>query len=105
MPTSLLLLLGFLLTAPMTSGQERSTPPSTDVRGEPMYQVLQAGDIPAIFDPIWLTLDEAAALYHDREPLIVATVDASVVGASTWHLDRHEIVNTYLNGKAITITW
>ena len=80
-------------------------PKKTEIRGHTMYTVLKPGDIPAIFEPEFKSIAQAGAYYHDNEPLIVVADGDSAKGYSIWHLDRYEIVNDYINGKAITVTW
>ena len=48
---------------------------------------------------------EADEYYIDEEPLLVVVDGGEARAYSTWHLDNHEIVNDYINGKAITVTW
>lgn len=84
--------------------QERKVDKSI-VRGDTLYTLLKPGDIPAIFDPQFMSLEEAEKVYHDNEPLIVVTKDGEVKGYSAWHLDGHEVVNDYIGGDAITVTW
>ena len=73
--------------------------------GHTMYTLLKPGDIPAIFDPAFISIAEAESLYYDNEPLIVVADGNKAKAYSIWHLDQHEIVNDYINGKAITVTW
>lgn len=84
---------------------QRKEPEKREVRGHTMYTLLEPGDIPAIFEPEFITIAEADSMYYDREPLIVVTSGDETKGYSTWHLDHHEIVNDYINGTAITVTW
>ncbi len=77
----------------------------TEIHGHTMYTVLKPGDIPAIFEPEFISIENARDLYYPSEPLI-AVIDGSTAKAySTLHLDHHEVVNDYINGKAITVTW
>jgi hypothetical protein len=75
------------------------------IKGEPMYSVLKPGDIPAIFEPKFISISEAENYYYDEEPLLMVVDGDESKAYSTWHLDRHEIVNDQINGKAITVTW
>ena len=84
---------------------QRPEPKKTDVRGHTMYTLMEPGGIPAIFDPTFLSVAEADSFYYDNEPLMVVVDGDEVKGYSTWHLDRHEIVNDYIGGKAIAATW
>ena len=99
------LILALLFLIPSVAYSQRPEPVKTEVLGHTMYTVLNPGDIPAIFEPEFVTVDKADKLYFPDEPLMVV-VDGDVAKAySIWHLDQHEIVNDYINGKAITVTW
>ncbi len=84
---------------------QRPQPKKTEILGHTMYTLLKPGDIPAIFDPQFISTTEAESLYYDDEPLIVVTDGSKAKAYSIWHLDQHEVVNDYINGKAITVTW
>jgi len=86
-------------------GQQRDMPPGEEIRGHTMYHVLPPGGIPAISDPEYMKVAEADSFYYDEEPLIAVVDGDSAKAYSTWHLDHHEIVNDYINGRAIAVTW
>ncbi len=94
-----------LLLVPPAVHSQRPEPGKTMVRGHTMYTLLKPGDIPAIFNPEFVGAEEAEAYYLPDEPLIVVADGKEAKGYSIWHLDRHEVVNDYINGKAITVTW
>lgn len=92
------------------------------VRGDTLYTLLKPGDIPGIFEPEFITVAEAAESvfvadsthtdggqrfprYFDQEPLMVVVGESEVKAYSAWHLDGHEVVNDYIDGGAITVTW
>ena len=84
---------------------QRPSPKETTIRGETMYTLLNPGDIPAIFEPVFIDIQQADKFFFPDEP-IIAVIDAdSAKGYSAWYLDHHEVVNDYINGKAITVTW
>ncbi len=84
---------------------QRPEPKKTMVKGHLMYTVLKPGDIPAIFDPEFIPISEGDEYYHPEEPLMVLVTGDSARAYSTWHLDRHEIVNDRLNGRPVAVTW
>lgn len=84
---------------------QRPEPKKTEIMGHTMYTLLKPGDIPAIFDPQFISVLEAESLYYDNEPVIVVTDGGEAKAYSIWHLDQHEVVNDYINEKAITVTW
>ena len=77
----------------------------TEIKGHTMYTLMEPGGIPAIFDPVFISIAEADSLYYAKEPLIAVIGDKEAKAYSTWHLDHHEIVNDYIDGRAITVTW
>jgi hypothetical protein len=76
-----------------------------EVQGHTMYSVLKKGDIPGIYDPEFYGADEAAEVYFDDEPMMVVSGESSTHAYSTWHLDRHEIVNDRIDGLPLAVTW
>lgn len=100
---SLYLLPVFLLLAASLPAQRRGE--QTTIEGHTMTSLLNPGDIPAIFEPEFVSVKEAEKLYYGDEPLLAVADGDEAKAYSIWHLDRHEIVNDYINGKAITVTW
>ena len=94
-----------LLAVAIPTAAQRAEPKKEIIQGEPMYTVLRPGAIPAIFEPKFVTVDAANELYYDDEPLLVVVDGDSAKGYSTWHLDGHEVVNDFINGSAIAVTW
>lgn len=96
----------FLLLLPaLTALAQRPEPEKTEIDGHTMYTLMKPGGIPAIFDPQFISAGEADSFYYEDEPLMVVTSGNETKGYSTWHLDNHEIVNDYIDGTAITVTW
>jgi len=95
-----ILTLGFNI-----SMAQRPQPKETEIKGHTMYTLLKPGDIPAIFEPEFISISEADKFYFPEEPLIIVVDGGEARAYSTWHLDHHEIVNDYINGKSITVTW
>ena len=105
-PVSVALLQLAILSVTATgSSAQRPKPKETELLGHTMYTLLKPGDIPAITEPEFITVAEADKFYYPDEPLIVVVDGNEAHAYSTWHLDRHEIVNDYINGKSITVTW
>ena len=101
--TTIILCLFLLLTH--TTLSQRSKPEMTELHGHTLYTVLKPGDIPAIFDPQYITTEIADSFYYQEEPLLVVVSGNEIKAYSTWHLDEHEVVNDYIGGTAITVTW
>lgn len=96
--------IAFLLLPALLLAQ-RPEPEKTEIKGHTMYTLMPPGGIPAIFEPEFITTAEADSSYYPNEPLIAVIDGGEAKAYSTWHLDHHEIVNDYINGKAITVTW
>ncbi|MCK4461069.1 MAG: DUF3179 domain-containing protein [candidate division Zixibacteria bacterium] len=92
-----------LIVAP--SFAQRPEPKKTEIRGHTMYTLMEPGGIPAIFEPEFVSIETADSFYYDDEPLIAVSSGDIAKAYSTWHLDQHEIVNDYLEGTAIAVTW
>lgn len=99
------ILLGLMLFMLNTIVAQHSKPEMTELRGHTLYTVLKPGEIPAIFDPQFIPIETADSLYYAEEPLLVVTARQEVKAYSTWHLDEHEVVNDFIGGTAIAITW
>ncbi len=97
-------LLALLAIAGPSFGQNREIQKEI-VQGHPMYTGLEPGDIPPILEPEFERIEKAEDMYLADEPLIAVVDGDSAKAYSTWHLDNHEVVNDYINGKAITVTW
>ena len=95
----------FIMILSSAISAQRPEPVKTEIRGHTMYTLLKPGDIPAIFEPEFITFTEADSFYHPDEPLMVVSVDNIARAYSTWHLDHHEIVNDMIKGTAFAVTW
>lgn len=100
-----LILISYLLLAATSALSQRPEPKKTEIQGHTMYTLLKPGDIPAIFEPEFVSAKEAESTYYPDEPLLVVVRGDDARGYSTWHLDQHEIVNEQINGAAIAVTW
>jgi hypothetical protein len=74
-------------------------------KGDTMYTVLPPDAIPAIREPEYVSGVAAHAQMMPDEPVIGVSIGDDAVCWSTWHLDRHEIVNDQVGGRAIAATW
>lgn len=93
-----------LLFSPITHGQ-RTFLGKKLIQGHTLYTLLKPGDIPAIFNPLFIDIREASELYYDKEPLMVVVANGKAKAYSTWHLDQHEVVNDIISGTNIVATW
>jgi len=88
-----------------SANAQQPEPRMTELRGHTMYWLLQPGEIPAIFEPEFVSIETADSFYYDEEPLIAVVSGDVAKGYSTWHLDHHEVVNDLVDGTAIAVTW
>jgi hypothetical protein len=70
-----------------------------------MYQVLPAGAIPALTDPIFVTGKAAAKQMAGDEPVMGLVTQGEAKAYSLWHLDAHEIVNDVIGDIPIAVAW
>ena len=78
---------------------------TTLVGGDTMYTLMEPGDIPAIFEPVFESLQPDAGAFDPDEPLLVISAGPEVRAYSTWHLDHHEVVNDRIGDTPLAVTW
>lgn len=61
--------------------------------------------IPAIFDPQFVTGEEAASHYAPDELVLGVEIDGDARAYSIPYLSGHEIVNDVVAGQPIAVTW
>ncbi len=98
-------LMGVLLLVPNGYGQSKPARVVQLVDGDPVYQVLPAGAIPAIMDPVYLQGEEADRQMSPDEPVMGLLHGGEARAYSLWQLDAHEIVNDEIGGTPIAVTW
>lgn len=75
------------------------------IEGDKMYYILPLDGIPAIDDPEFVSVLKAEKFMNDDELVMGLVVDGDARAYSTWHLDKHEIVNDYVGGVHVSVTW
>ena len=96
--------------------RDRSTPQyfgldwSTDwtiriVEFEELSQGAGRDAIPALSAPLYVTLEEASAVYADDEPLVQVDVNGDVRGFPLEIMTWHEIVNDVIGGVPVVVTF
>ena len=75
------------------------------IEGEKMYNILPRDRIPAINNPKFKSVSEAEKFMNDDELVLGLVVNGDARAYSTWHLDRHEIVNDYVGEAYVSVTW
>jgi len=99
---------GLLILCPACGQSEPEAPGRSirteDLRGSPLYVVLEQDAIPSIDDPRFVPAAQATFLEED-EP-VLGVFDGTIAKAySVWQLDHHEIVNDMLGDTPIAATW
>ena len=75
------------------------------IEGNKMYYILPLDGIPAIDDPKFVSVSKAEKFMNDDELVLGLLVNGDARAYSTWHLDKHEIVNDYVGGVHLSVTW
>ena len=75
------------------------------IEGNKMYYILPLDGIPAIDDPKFVSVLKAEKFMNDDELVLGLLVNGDARAYSTWHLDKHEIVNDYVGGVHLSVTW
>ena len=105
---SILVLTAVALGAALVDTASAQRPEATVFgvfEADTMYTVLPPDVIPAIREAHYVTGAEADAQMSPDEPVIGVVSGKEAICWSTWHLDRHEIVNDRIGGRAIAATW
>ena len=93
------------LVAVAVMAQRPEPPVVAEIGGDPVYQVLPPGQIPAITEPTYVSGEGADAQMLDHEPVIAVVINGKARAYSLWQLDAHEIVNDRIGGSAFAATW
>jgi len=75
------------------------------IDGDRMYYILPRDGIPAIDDPEFVSVKEADKFMRKDELVMGLVINGDARAYSTWHLDRHEIVNDFVGDTYISVTW
>jgi len=98
-------LIGAVLLVSNGYGSENPAGVFPVVDGDPIYEVLPPGAIPAIMDPVYVTGEEARQQMSPDEPVMGLLYGGETRAYSLWQLDAHEIVNDRIGGTPIAVTW
>jgi hypothetical protein len=94
-------------SAPSSSRQGERPKPQVEmvIDGDPVMKLLPRDAIASVDDPVMVPASEAGEFMRDEE-MILGVYDGEQARAySTWHLDRHEIVNDRMGETPIAATW
>ncbi len=70
-----------------------------------IIKILSRDAIPAIFDPNFITPEEAVNQYRDTDLVIGVSVGDEHRAYHVAYLSAHEIVNDVVGGKPLAVTW
>ncbi len=94
-----LITTGSLIMAQNTEIQKET------IAGHTLYEVLEKGEIPGIYNPEYYSAKDADSFYFENEPLMIVANNGIAHAYSTWHLDHHEIVNDRIGDLPLAATW
>lgn len=75
------------------------------VDGDPILKLLPQDAIEPVDHPRMVSAAEGDAFMRDDELVLGVVRNGEARAYSTWHLDRHEVVNDRLGPTPITATW
>ena len=79
--------------------------PGGEGRTLEIITLLPKDGIPAIFDPVFVSAEEANSQLLDEDLVIGVTVNGEHRAYGVAFLSGHEIVNDTLGGRPIAVTW
>ena len=92
---------GMLIASPQTA----TRPARTSIEGSDLVSLLPPDGIPAISNPEFVSVNEAASFLGDSDPILGVSGGGEAKAYGLWYLDQHEIVNDTIGGKPIAATW
>src|SRR5574341_1681758 len=84
-------MVGILAMPPITLAESEEM-----IQGSPLLTVLPVGAIPAIYNPRYVSVNEADRFLRPDEPVLGVTDGKIARAYSAWQLNHHEIVNDSL---------
>lgn len=85
-------------------GTDPNAAPPEDVTLE-IITLLPKDGIPAIFDPEFVSAQEADGFLRDDDQVMGVVIDGDARAYGTAFLSNREVVNDTVGGRAITVTW
>jgi hypothetical protein len=93
------------VAGPIPAGEASEPGVVAIIDGDPVVKLLPHDAIPAVDDPEMVPASEAGEFMRDDEMVLGVFDGVQARAYSTWHLDRHEIVNDRLGETPIAATW
>jgi len=91
--------------ATATPHQPEDQPTPSESKDYQIITLLPPDAIPAIDNPVFLTVEEADAEYAPDEEVLGVVFDGEARAYSVPLLSSHEIVNDTVAGRKIAVTW
>jgi hypothetical protein len=91
--------------APSNTPASTDTPAPAVERDLRIVTLLPKDAIPAVFDPEFLTVEEADEWYDDQELVLGVEINGEARAYSIPFLSGREIVNDTVGGRKIAVTW
>ena len=88
-----------------SSAMRPAAPPELVIQGDPVMKLLPRDAIASIEDPVMVPAAVGDSFMRDEEMILGVFSGGQARAYSTWHLDRHEIVNDRLGETPIAATW
>lgn len=88
-----------------TDAATEASPSPAPLLDYEIVTLLPRDAIPAVFDPEFLTVDEAGQEYDDDELVLGVEINGEARAYSIPHLSSREIVNDTVGGRPIAATW
>ena len=70
-----------------------------------MWEIVGKDAIPAIFEPEFVSVDEANEILDEDDLVIGVSIDGESHAYGISFLSSHEIVNDVVGGRPIAVTW
>lgn len=70
-----------------------------------IIQILSQDAILAIFNPVFITVDQAAVAIEDQDLVIGLSINGDHRAYSVPFLSSHEVVNDVVGGEPVAVTW
>ena len=91
-----------------TTAEDRSTASDPGESEEPRYRMFRSlpkDGILAIFEPKFITADEAGSQMQDKSLVIGLSINGEHHAYSVAFLSSHEVVNDVVGGEPVAVTW
>ena len=91
-----------------TTAEDRSTASDQGESEEPRYRMFRSlpkDGILAIFEPKFITADEAGSQMQDKSLVIGLSINGEHHAYSVAFLSSHEVVNDVVGGEPVAVTW